>query len=147
MSAVSVDVSSATGLVGGARTVSFAGVRAEIPDNAEGAPVVVVDDEALVAALGRSGEYAAWVESGGQTTLSAGFALRDPVEAVAVPPGALFALDGQRACVRSDGRDRAVTVVASRLGQSLVRADDSAPAVVDLAVVDRPPSDPSASCR
>lgn len=145
VSSIAVELPVAPGLVDGARTVSFAGVVADVPE-AESGTTVRLDDGPLMDAVEASAEYTAWLESEGQTTMSLEYALRDPVDAIAVPPGSLFALDGPAACVRSDGRDHAVTIVASRLGQSLVRVDGELDEHEVLTAVDRAPTDASA-CR
>ncbi|MCA5891938.1 hypothetical protein LEP48_01055 [Isoptericola sp. NEAU-Y5] len=57
--------------------------------------------------------------------------LGEPVRVVAVPPSALYGLDGTAACLLADGVPLPVEVVASELGQSLVSADPS-PARVQI---------------
>lgn len=127
-------------LVAGERSVSYAGVTAEAdPPDASG--TVVVDDAAVLEAVRGGPDLAAW-QDGAELSVPLQYVLQTPVETVAVPPAALFALDGASGCVRSDGGDRRVTVLASRLGQTMIVPDDEAP----LEAVDRPPTDRPEAC-
>lgn len=127
-------------LVAGARSVSYAGVTAEA-----GAPdaggMVIVDDPAVLEAVRGGTDLASWQDEA-ELSVTLRYVLQTPVETVAVPPAALFALDGVSGCVRSGGDDRRVTVLASRLGQTMVVPGDGAP----LKAVDRAPADPPESC-
>lgn len=69
------------------------------------------------------------------------YALATPVEALVVPPAALYALAGDQACVVGDDGPVPVRVVSSALGKSMVVAEGTAPARVAT-----PPVDP-APCR
>lgn len=86
---------------------------------------VVSSSEAL-AAVAALPEYAATVASAdGVPTLPVTWSLRRPRTVQVVPPTALFAIEGNRACVqptRGDPID--VEVLGSELGQSFVRAPD-----------------------
>ena len=127
-------------LVAGERSVSYAGVTAEAdPPDASG--TVVIDDAAVLEAVRGGPDLAAW-QDGAEFSVPLQYVLRNPVEAIAVPPAALFALDGVSGCVRSGGADRQVTVLASRLGQTMIVPDDEAP----LEAVDRPPTDRPEAC-
>lgn len=127
-------------LVAGERSVSYAGVAAEVdPPDASG--TVVVDDPAVLEAVRGGPDLAAW-QDGAEASVTLRYVLRTPVETVAVPPAALFALDGGSGCVRSAGADRRVTVLASRLGQTMVVPDGTAP----LESVDRAPTDRPETC-
>ncbi|MEU5257352.1 peptidoglycan-binding domain-containing protein [Amycolatopsis sp. NPDC021455] len=54
--------------------------------------------------------------------LTATLILKKPVPALKVPPGALFAVDGDSACVQSGRTVHKVQIVGSRLGATLVKA-------------------------
>jgi hypothetical protein len=47
-----------------------------------------------------------------------------PIEVLRVPPGAIFAVAGGRACLQVDGRGVSVTIVGSGLGGTLVVPED-----------------------
>lgn len=73
--------------------------------------------------------------SGTTLTVEATWALATPLDAISVPPAALYDLAGDKACVQSpDGTALPVTVLASHLGASLVQpeGDHDAPTQVSL---------------
>lgn len=72
--------------------------------------------------------------SGGSVTVDASLELASPVETWAIPPGAIFALKGNRGCTSSEGSNFAVEIVGSELGKSFVVFPHSAaPDSVDAA--------------
>jgi peptidoglycan hydrolase-like protein with peptidoglycan-binding domain len=46
--------------------------------------------------------------------------LRDPLEVASLPPAAIFGVNGQAACVESEGGTHRVTIVSAAMGASLV---------------------------
>ncbi|WP_255513396.1 hypothetical protein [Homoserinibacter sp. GY 40078] len=80
-----------------------------------------------------SGAYrGALAEGATRFEVQAVVALAEPVEVAAVPPAAIYALDGGSGCVLADGKPVALTVVGSQLGRSFVTFTDAdaAPRVV-----------------
>jgi peptidoglycan hydrolase-like protein with peptidoglycan-binding domain len=63
--------------------------------------------------------------------LTAGIALKSPLRTLKVPPGALFAVEGDRGCIQSGPTAYPVTIVGSRLGATLV-STPQAPTQVNL---------------
>lgn len=121
-----------TGLTPGERAVTYADVTVQLPDAAS-AGATTVTDPVLLTAVAAGAEYAAWLQSEGATPFAVGYRLSSPVEVLVVPPGALFGLNGDVGCLRSGTVDFPVTIVASTLGQTLVRVDASpSPDRVDL---------------
>ncbi|WP_169166748.1 peptidoglycan-binding domain-containing protein [Cellulomonas taurus] len=64
--------------------------------------------------------------------LTGSWRLAEPMQVSAVPPGAVFGVLDDRACVFGDGRAIPVRLVSSDLGQSLVTFDDRLPTSVRL---------------
>lgn len=77
----------------------------------------------LVSAIGRP-------ETGNTVTAQATLSLVDPVEVAVVPPGSVVS-DGDRTCVRAEGRPITVHVVGSQLGETFVVFDAARPRDVD----------------
>lgn len=114
------------GLAPGDRVLVIDG--ASVPIESDGR---VTSAEAL-AAIAATPTYAQAVK-GGSTTLTASLALANPVTVSVVPPGALYDLDGEAACVSENGIARAVQVLGSELGQSFVNVEEgAAPETIDL---------------
>ncbi|WFR68170.1 hypothetical protein P9139_07665 [Curtobacterium flaccumfaciens] len=86
----------------------------------------VVSSSGSLAAVAALPEFAATVASAeGVPTLPASWSLRRPRIVQVVPPTALFAIEGTRACVQpTSGEPLDVEVLGSELGQSFVRAPD-----------------------
>lgn len=66
-------------------------------------------------------EYRALGEADKQADLTGTLTLKKPVPALKVPPGALFAVDGDSGCVQSGPAVHKVQIVGSRLGATLVK--------------------------
>jgi peptidoglycan hydrolase-like protein with peptidoglycan-binding domain len=128
-------------LVAGERTLELFGTTTALP--AEGAPVT---DAAFLDEVAASDEYAAWLASADQQPPHARIALVHPIRAFTVPPAAIFALEGSSGCVQVGATPRAVTIVGSGLGASLVVFDTgSAPDLVNLGAAVTAASCPDAS--
>lgn len=106
---------------GGARVLVVDGVR------------VALDDEwrVSVAALGdlaATDAYRRHIANPEAVPLTGTAALDTPLRVASIPPGALFGLEGERACVASsDGNVLGIQVVASELGQALVTFEGAEP--------------------
>lgn len=128
------------GAVPGDRVVRMQGVQA--PVDAEGR----VTDPTLLAAFAASPEWR-FAQSGlgdeaqgGQAPqVKVDYALATPVDALVVPPGALYALAGDQACMAGETGPVAVRVVSSALGKSMVVAEGDAPARVQVPPLDDAP--------
>ncbi len=95
-------------------------------------PDRTVTDAAFLAAVEAS-PLLDWSQTEGAGTFDLELALAEPVQVAVVPPAALFALAGDRAClVAADGAVLPVRVVASALGQTLVEVDGPVPDQVSL---------------
>ena len=87
--------------------------------------LTVDDDESLL-------EIADFVsrqegEARSEYVLSGTLRLASPVEVSAVPPSALYGVDGSSACVLVEGQAERVTIVGSQLGSSFVRFEGAPP--------------------
>lgn len=123
------------GAVSGERVLNVDGQS--IPLDADGR---VSSAEALET-LAASSSYAQALR-GSMTSLNGSYVLAEPVTVSVVPPGALYGIDGQAACVASNGTPLAVQVIGSELGQSFVTFDAAeAPPEVALS------PDASLACR
>jgi hypothetical protein len=114
------------------------------PEAAPGERVVIVDEHRIavdadgairdpkaLAVIAASSGYAE-ARRDSATAMTADAELAKPLTAAAVPPSALYAVDGSTACVVADRTPRAVTIVGSELGASLVTFDaGAAPDAVD----------------
>jgi hypothetical protein len=118
------------GMVPGDRVLTIDG--AVVPVAGDG---VVDDFEALAALSGTDGYRAA--RAADESSVTGTLTLAVPLEVVSVPASAVYGEDSTgAACVRADGRERAVHVVASELGQATVTIAGPPPSVV-AAVADR----------
>ncbi|ALJ18687.1 peptidoglycan-binding domain-containing protein [Microbacterium sp. No. 7] len=102
---------------------------------------IAVDEEGEVAgdearaALQATRTFATWRDASDRTQpLTAAYVLAAQVEASSLPPSAVYGLDGAAGCVRTDAGVRAVSVVSSQLGQTLVTFDDGEPAPASVVV-------------
>lgn len=111
-----------TGAAPGERVVTYGGVSASM------SPEGVVTDAELLAAVAAGSEYQQATSGDGAATFTLPSTLAQAQEVAVVAPAALYGLDGSQGCVLSDDGARAVTVVSSALGQSMVTFDDGAPA-------------------
>ena len=112
------------------RTLTVMGETVTLPAGQSG-----TTDADFCRRVSQSDEFRTKSRGGGD--LAAGFgasvALAAPVEVLRVPAGAVFGVQGSRACVAVDGRSIPVNVVGADLGVSLVSTDDgSTPTTVDL---------------
>ncbi|MCJ1672652.1 MULTISPECIES: peptidoglycan-binding protein [unclassified Rathayibacter] len=91
--------------------------------------------EQAVRAVGSSAGGSASAAGGSATVvLDATLELAVPIETWAVPPAAIYALEGRHGCVLAGGEAVAVEVVASELGKSFVRfASPEPPARISTA--------------
>lgn len=126
-----------TGAVAGDRVVRSNGAQA--PVDAEGR----VTDTAFLTAFTASAEWR-FAQSGegddaGSGQVKVEYALATPVDALVVPPAALYALAGDQACLAGEDGAVPVRVVSSALGKSLVVTDGAAPARVQTPPVDTAP--------
>jgi peptidoglycan hydrolase-like protein with peptidoglycan-binding domain len=113
-------------LVAGKRILNAFGVPG--PVNPDG----MVTDPAVLRKVSATAEYRLVQASGKDPDLTAKVTLRDPLDTVKLPPGALFAVDGDAGCVESGTTTYPVRIVGSRLGASLVTMTGPAPTTVDL---------------
>jgi hypothetical protein len=111
----------------GARLVSFGSLSA--PVSADG----FVTDEALLAEVSRSPDFAASQSSTMPKPLSLKTALVSPLEVARVPVSGVFAVHGDTACVESpDGTTFPISIAGSSAGSVLVTFGNSAPKEVLL---------------
>ncbi|ROS29023.1 hypothetical protein EDF22_0758 [Rathayibacter sp. PhB127] len=91
--------------------------------------------EQAVRAVGSgAGGGASTVGGTASVVLDATLELAEPIETWAVPPAAIYALEGRHGCVLAGGEAVAVEVVASELGKSFVRfASPEPPARISTA--------------
>ena len=104
------------GLRDGPRDLTLFGVAVPV-DQAGGE----VTDPAFLAQVAATREYAVAQESKDGQKPKATLALTDPVDALKVPPTALFAIEGTSACVQQGDEGIPVSLVGSGLGASLVQ--------------------------
>lgn len=101
-------------------------------DAAPGPRVLLVDGQSIavsadgvvtdLAALAQTSSYQQ-ASHGQLGALSASYVLAEPVDALVVPPAALYQFDGTAACLASEPAPVAVQVVGSELGRSFVVAE------------------------
>jgi len=113
--------------VAGARVITVMGVTGPL-----GKDGVTATDPALLRGIAATQEYRMLVASEKDEDLSAVVTLKDPLPALKVPPGALFAVDRDRGCVQSGEKAYPVKIVGSRLGATLVTMAGEAPRTVNL---------------
>ncbi len=103
------------GLREGARDLTLFGVTTTLdPVGGE------VTDAEFLAAVGATPDYAVAQQTKDGQKPKAALVLHDPVEALKVPPTALFAIEGTAGCVEQDDVAVPVTIIGSGLGASLV---------------------------
>ncbi|WP_239153339.1 peptidoglycan-binding domain-containing protein [Virgisporangium aliadipatigenens] len=102
------------GAVAGERTIRMAGVTGPL-----GADGTATDPE-LLAKVSASAEYRAALTTEKPLDVTAVVSLKERLKTVKVPPGALFAVDGDKGCVQSGAATYPVRIVSSRLGAALV---------------------------
>ncbi|HET9517045.1 MAG TPA: peptidoglycan-binding domain-containing protein [Actinoplanes sp.] len=113
-------------LTAGARRIRLLGVTGALRDDG------TAGDPAFLRKVAATREYRLIQASGKEPDLTATISLHKPVETVKIPPGALFAVDGDTGCVQSGATAYRVTIVGSRLGATLVTLREPAPASVAL---------------
>jgi hypothetical protein len=79
----------------------------------------LVDDPAFLAEYAETGAFADFLDDPAGS-LTAAVRLAEPLEVVAVPPSALYGLDGGEGCVVDESGPLRVQVVASQLGETFV---------------------------
>jgi peptidoglycan hydrolase-like protein with peptidoglycan-binding domain len=127
-------------LVDGGRRIRVMGVTG--PLRADG----TATDAAFLRKVAATREYRLIQASGKDPELTATISLTKPVDTLKVPPGALFAVDGDAGCVQSGATAYPVTIVGSRLGATLVTLREPAPASVALGSVALGSSVTATSC-
>jgi peptidoglycan hydrolase-like protein with peptidoglycan-binding domain len=125
LTAVTVDALPGN-LVAGPRTLTVMGATG--PLGREGAAT----DVTFLGRVAASAEYRLLESSGKDADVTGSVALREPLDTLKMPPGAIFGLAGDTGCVRSGGQTYPVRVVSSRLGATLVTVEGPAPQRVDL---------------
>ncbi len=112
--------------VPGAREIEVGGVVVPLTETGE------VADAASLAAIAATDEVIRSTAASEAAAPTATWKLVEPVQVSAVPPGALFGIEGTRACIADRGRPIPVRLVASDLGRSLVAFDADPPERVDV---------------
>ncbi len=110
------------GMVAGPRTFDLWGLRTQVTGD-------TIEDAAYLRQVAATKEFAAAQKAGDDQQVMASVALAKPLQAVKVPPAALFDLKGDAACVQVGDRAVGVKVVGSGLGASLVVAPETFDAV------------------
>lgn len=112
-------------MLSGDRLVSINGQDIAVPEG-----TAELADQTAMAAVAGSGEFRLAQLSAGQSpgaggTLSVTYTWRlaNPVEAVTVPPSAVYDAQGETACVVADGEPTPVRIIASQLGKTMVSPD------------------------
>jgi peptidoglycan hydrolase-like protein with peptidoglycan-binding domain len=100
--------------VPGERTIRVMGATG--PLGADG----TATDAELLAKVSSSAEYRVSMSAEKPPEITAVVSLKERLKTLKVPPGALFAVDGDKGCVQSGGTTYAVRIVSSRLGAALV---------------------------
>ncbi|MDR2973297.1 MAG: peptidoglycan-binding protein [Propionibacteriaceae bacterium] len=132
---------------GGLAGLTVAGIEdtaQRVAVSADGALTAPISEDGVVSDAGFLGVFEAapmytqW-RSSGAGALTVPTQLAQSVEVVSVPPSSLYAVSGSSAClVDGTGTPRAVTIVASQLGQTFVKADPLPTAVAVSAPKDGP---------
>ncbi len=91
-----------------------------------------VTDPEFLSAVSESMQFLGWQRTDGESALMLDYQLAEPLDVAVIPPGAVFAIKGDQACVASNGVAQPVRVVASSLGQTSVTFDGKTPSTVDL---------------
>ena len=112
-------------MLSGDRLVSINGQDIAVPEG-----TAELADQTAMAAVAGSGEFRLAQLSAGQSTGAGGtlsvtytWRLANPVEAVTVPPSAVYDAQGETACVVADDRPTPVRIIASQLGKTMVSPD------------------------
>lgn len=100
--------------VAGDRVIVADGVEHPVP--ADG----IITDAATLAAVLASTEYRQARSESTTAEVDFDYLLASPIDAVAIPPSALYDLEAARGCVQNDGVAVRVELLASQLGQALV---------------------------
>jgi hypothetical protein len=85
-----------------------------------------ITDPAALATLAVSPTVRLMQQAGLLDSLTGRYALATPLDLSVVPPAAIVTTGGSTGCVLADDSPRAVTIVASQLGQSFIQFDDGA---------------------
>lgn len=131
----SIRVDLPSGLVEGDRVAQFEDVSTALPaPRPDG--LTMITDPAFLQAVSTSPAYAL-IQSKASTevdSLPLTVSLTEPETLLAVPPFALTSILGSDACLQFEGAVHRVTIIASRLGSTLVRLPDDVtpPLEVDL---------------
>lgn len=114
-------------LIEGARSLLIDGESLKVSESGE------VTDAAALQALALTPSFTAALGESA-TSVSAKFALENPIEIAVVPPPAIFAVEDSNGCVLDrDGKPYRVRIIGSELGQSFIVFDvKEAPAEVLL---------------
>ncbi|MFC4561072.1 peptidoglycan-binding protein [Nocardiopsis mangrovi] len=113
-----------SGAVAGDRTIDVFGIRGPMSEEGE------VTDRDFLDEVEDTAEFAEFMSA--EEAVTAEISLAEPLRALKVPPGAVFGIDGDSACVESDGTAHPVRIVGSNLGATLVVLDGPVPADVSL---------------
>jgi peptidoglycan hydrolase-like protein with peptidoglycan-binding domain len=113
-----------SGIVAGKRSIEVLGQTG--PLNGQGAAT----DPGFLRRIAAGQEYRLLLASGAKPDLSGIIRLTKAIPTVKVPPGSVFALDGDQGCVQSGDTGHPVTVVGSRLGATLVTMTGAVPSEV-----------------
>lgn len=120
------------GAVPGERTLEIDDVGVPVDDEGR-----VTAPEALATIAGTASFQQAVLAE--ESSVQGRLVLAAPITVSSVPPGALYDLDGQAACLLADGTPVAVQVVGSELGQAFVTLEaPSTPTLVALSPTDAP---------
>ncbi|MFC3999052.1 peptidoglycan-binding protein [Nocardiopsis sediminis] len=112
------------GAVEGDRIIDVFGIRGPMSEEGE------VTDQGFLDEVEAAPEFAEFLSS--EEAVTAEISLAEPLQALKVPPGAVFGIDGDDACIESGGTAHPVRIVGSNLGATLVVLDGEAPADVNL---------------
>lgn len=104
---------------GAPRVVVAGEAREDIPEDGN------LTDSAFLAAYSATASYRAWSSNPEGQSLTVESELKEPIEAITVPPSALYNIVGDSACLESGGKGFAVRILSSELGQTTVSATDA----------------------
>lgn len=122
-------------LVDGARELTFGDARLAL-DLDEPARQVAVTDADLLAQVESSEEYQLLLGGVTSSPLSMTLRLAEPIELVSVAPGALSMVDASTGCLFFGGQTHTVDVVASQLGQTMVRLPEGVQVPTEVSAAD-----------
>ncbi len=115
----------------GRRTFTLFGVTTEL-DQLTGE----ITDGELLAQVAATADYAVAQQAQDEQKPNATLTLSEPIDALKVPPTAVFGIDGSAACVQQDDEAIPVTIVGSGLGATLVQPTDTAISLTRVALGD-----------